>query len=75
MSTRLLITAQFYTDLALRDPPPQTFEKIPSFPGMIFLAVDTQTLVLVSTAKVWISAPDDQISVVLDFLGIHSGQK
>ena len=38
---------------------------------MIFSGVDTQTAVLVSIAKVWISAPDTQTSVILGFLGIH----
>ena len=38
----------------------------------IFSAVDTQTAVLVSTAEVWISAPDTQTPTFLGFLGIHS---
>ena len=38
----------------------------------IFSAVDTQTAVLVSTAEVWISAPDTQTPIFLVFLGIHS---
>ena len=38
----------------------------------IFSAVDTQTAVLVSTAEVWISAPDTQTPIFLGFLGIHS---
>ena len=33
--------------------------------------MDTQTAVLVSTAEVWISAPDTQTPVFLGFLGIH----
>ena len=37
-----------------------------------FSAVDTQTAVLVSTAEVWISAPDTQTPIFLGFLGIHS---
>ena len=37
-----------------------------------FSAVDTQTAVLVSTAEVWISAPDTQTPSFLGFLGIHS---
>ena len=38
----------------------------------IFSAVDTQTAVLVSTAEVWISAPDTQTPISLGFPGIHS---
>ena len=34
-------------------------------------AMNTQTVVLVSTAKVWISAPDAQTSIFTGFLGIH----
>ena len=34
--------------------------------------MDTQTAVLVSTAEVWISAPDTQTPIFLGFLGIHS---
>ena len=37
----------------------------------IFSAVDTQTAVLISTAKVWISALDTQTSAFLGCLGIH----
>ena len=37
-----------------------------------FSAVDSQTAVLVSTAEVWISAPDTQTPIFLGFLGIHS---
>ena len=37
-----------------------------------FSGVDTQTAVLVSTAEVWISAPDTQTPIFLGFLGIHS---
>ena len=37
-----------------------------------FSAVDTQTAVLVSTAEVWISAPDAQTPIFLGSLGIHS---
>ena len=37
-----------------------------------FSAVDTQTAVLVSTAEVWISAPDTQIPIFLGFPGTHS---
>ena len=37
-----------------------------------FSAVDTQTAVLVSTAEVWISAPDTQTPIFLGFPGIHS---
>ena len=37
-----------------------------------FSAVDTQTAVLVSTAEVWISAPDTQTPIFLGFAGIHS---
>ena len=37
-----------------------------------FSAVDTQTAVLISTAEVWISAPDTQAPISLGFLGIHS---
>ena len=37
-----------------------------------FSAVDIQTAVLVSTAEVWISAPDTQTPIFLGFLGIHS---
>ena len=37
----------------------------PSFSENDFSAVDTQTAVLVSIAKVWISAPDSQTSVCL----------
>ena len=50
-------------------------EKIRVFPRTIlenFSGVDTQTAVLVSTAEVWISAPDTQTPVFLGFLGIHS---
>ena len=53
---------------------PNILEKIRVSPrtiSKIFSAVDTQTAVLVSTAKVWISAPDTQTSVLLGFLGIH----
>ena len=35
----------------------------------IFSAVDTQTAVLVSTAEVWISAPDPQTPILLGFSG------
>ena len=37
-----------------------------------FSAVDNQTAVLVSTAEVWISAPDTQTPSFVGFLGIHS---
>ena len=37
-----------------------------------FSAVDTQTAVLISTAEVWISAPDTQTPISLGFLGMHS---
>ena len=37
-------------------------------------AVDTQTAVLVSTAEVWISAPNTQTTIFLGFLGIHSDE-
>ena len=37
-----------------------------------FSAVDTKTAVLVSTAEVWISAPDTQTPIFLGFQGIHS---
>ena len=50
-------------------------EKFRVFPRTIlenFSGVDTQTAVLVSTAEVWISAPDAQTPVFLGFLGIHS---
>ena len=50
-------------------------EKFRVFPRTIlenFSAVDTQTAVLVSTAEVWISAPDTQTPIFLGFLGIHS---
>ena len=50
-------------------------EKFRVFPRTIsenFSGVDTQTAVLVSTAEVWISAPDTQTPVFLGFLGIHS---
>ena len=50
-------------------------EKFLVFPRTIleiFSGVDTQTAVLVSTAEVWISAPDTQTPVFLGFLGIHS---
>ena len=50
-------------------------EKFRVFPRMIlenFSGVDTQTAVLVSTAEVWISAPDTQTPIFLGFLGIHS---
>ena len=59
--------------------PPKLSRKIPSFSQNVFLekfsAVDTQrsqTAVLVSTAEVWISAPDTQTPIFLGFLGIHS---
>ena len=38
----------------------------------IFSAVDTQTAALVSTAEVWISAPDTQTPILLGFLGVQS---
>ena len=50
-------------------------EKFRVFPRTIleiFSGVDTQTAVLVSTAEVWISAPDTQTPIFLGFLGIHS---
>ena len=50
-------------------------EKFLVFPRTIlenFSGVDTQTAVLVSTAEVWISAPDTQTPIFLGFLGIHS---
>ena len=50
-------------------------EKIRVFPRTIlqnFSGVDTQTAVLVSTAEVWISAPDTQAPISLGFPGIHS---
>ena len=50
-------------------------EKFRVFPRTIlenFSGVDTQTKVLVSTAEVWISAPDTQTPIFLGFLGIHS---
>ena len=45
-------------------------EKFPVFPRSIlenFSGVDTQTAVLVSTAEVWISAPDTQTPIFLGF--------
>ena len=50
-------------------------EKFRVFPRTIlenFSGVDTQTAVLVSTAEVWISAPDAQTPIFLGFPGIHS---
>ena len=50
-------------------------EKFRVFPRTIlenFSGVDTQTAVLVSTAEVWISAPDTQTPIFLGFPGIHS---
>ena len=50
-------------------------EKFRVFPRKIlenFSGVDTQIAVLVSTAEVWISAPDTQTPIFLGFLGIHS---
>ena len=50
-------------------------EQFRVFPRTIlenFSGVDTQTAVLVSTAGVWISAPDTQTPIFLGFLGIHS---
>ena len=50
-------------------------ERFRVFPRTIlenFSGVDTQTAVLVSTAEVWISAPDTQTPIFLGFLGIHS---
>ena len=49
-------------------------KKIRAFPGTIlennyFSAVDTQTAVLVSTAEVWISAPDTQTPILSWFSG------
>ena len=35
--------------------------------------METQTAVLVSTAEVWISAPDTQTPIFLGFLGVHRG--
>ena len=55
--------------------PPKLSRKIRLSPRTIlenFSAVDTQTAVLVSTAEVWISAPDTQTPTFLGFLGIHS---
>ena len=54
---------------------PKLSRKIPSFSQNDFenfSAVDTQTAVLVSTAEVWISAPDTQTHIFLGILGIHS---
>ena len=67
-------TAGFFTELSLRTPPPKNFwEKFLVSPRTKkFSAVDTQTAVLVSTAEVWISAPDTQTPIFLGFLSIHS---
>ena len=48
--------------------PPNFREMFQVFLRPIFSAVDTQTAVLVSTTKAWISAPDAQTST---FPGIH----
>ena len=37
-----------------------------------FSVADTQTAVLVSTAEVWVSAPDTQTPILFGFRGIHS---
>ena len=67
------ITAEFLYRAGAETP--KLSRKIPSFPRTIlenFSGVDTQTAVLVSTAEVWISAPDTQTPIFLGFLGIHS---
>ena len=58
-----------YPELALR--PPRTCEKISDILRTTFSAVDTQTAVLVSTPKVWISGPDTQSSICIGSLGVH----
>ena len=53
----------FHAEPALR--PNQLSKELLSFSQNEFLVVDTQTAVLVSTAQVWISAPDTKTSVFL----------
>ena len=70
----VLVTARFLYR-AGAETPVNLWEKFRAFPRTIlenFSAVDTQTAVLVSTAEVWISAPDTQTPIFLGFLGIHS---
>ena len=69
-----MITAGFLSR-AGAETPLNFREKFRVFPRTIlenFSGVDTQTAVLVSTAEVWISAPDTQTPIFLGFLGIHS---
>ena len=73
-STSSLVTAGFLYR-AGAETPLNFREKFRVSPRTIlkhFSAVDTQTAVLVSTAEVWISAPDTQTPIFLGFLGIHS---
>ena len=70
----MLITAGFLSR-AGAETPLNFREKFRVFPRTIlesFSGVDTQTAVLVSTAEVWIPAPDTQTPIFLGFLGIHS---
>ena len=64
------MTAGFLYRAGAETPPPKDLRDFQVSPRMIFSAADTQTAVLVSTAKAWISAPDTQTSILGGFLRV-----